>query len=106
MIAKTMTETNNGQTIELCVGDTVLIRLPETPTSGFRWELEPVPGLTLVSSAFQPPADTTIGGSGHRIFEMRMLRIGECRFQAKLWREWEGDASIRRRFQLTLRAAR
>jgi inhibitor of cysteine peptidase len=106
MIAKIATVTNAGQSIELSAGEVLLVQLPETPTSGFRWEIEPVSGLALLSSSFQPGTSPTAGGGGNRIFELQLLQIGETHLRAKLWREWAGESSIRQRFELTLRAVR
>lgn len=41
-----------------------------------------------------------IGGSGMRSFILKATQSGSALFRLKLWREWEGDASIRERFEV------
>ena len=68
---------DHGGTRQLTLRQRLLLRLPEAPTSGYRWrgqeDLTADGALRLVSSDFEPTARGAIGGQGLRclVFEAR-----------------------------------
>jgi inhibitor of cysteine peptidase len=101
----TLTQTDQGKSVRVGVGEKVEVTLPENPTTGFQWALEPNPDqiLKLEGSTYVPPApQTKPGGGGTQIFSFSGQTPGTATLQFKLWREWQGDASVRQRFSVTV----
>jgi inhibitor of cysteine peptidase len=103
MAVVTLTEANTGGVIEIGQGDVIDLRLYENATTGFRWQLVQADGLVE-----EPALDTLdrrvpeeppmMGAGGMRVFRFRARTPGRGRLELKLWREFEGDASIVKRF--------
>jgi inhibitor of cysteine peptidase len=83
-------------------GGSVQIELPETPTSGYRWELATDdPGIAVVESTFaQSEAGRLVGASGIRTFVLAIKRRGTLQVSFLLKRSWEKDALERRDVQI------
>jgi inhibitor of cysteine peptidase len=75
-------------------GGSVQIELPETPTSGYRWELEgDNPAIVVVESKFeQSEAGRLAGASGIRRFVLQINQRGTWRLRLVLKRSWETTA--------------
>jgi inhibitor of cysteine peptidase len=92
-----------GRTHELRVGDELVLRLPENPTTGFRWQVEPSGESALLSleDRFQPGGTSPVpGAGGHHIFRFAASRPGTVHLALAHRQAWEpggDDAS-----QLTL----
>ena len=100
----TLTRADNGNVVALRVGDRLVLRLEENPATGYRWAMEThdeeVVALQHQEYAPSPPA--AVGGGGQRSWTFIAHKAGTDTLQLKLWRAWEGDASIARRFTVTL----
>jgi inhibitor of cysteine peptidase len=94
----------NGKTIDIGVGETVEIRLPENPTTGFRWDLtaKGEPACALLDDSFTPGAGPP-GASGRRSWTFQALRQGECEVELVYHRRWEEGGAPERRFRVRLR---
>ena len=101
-----LTEQDNGRRIPAHVGDVIELRLPETATSGYRWAPDGVDAgvLDLAEQTARYP-DTAPGAGGEAIFRFRVVGAGAGTLSLKSWRGWEGEASIQRRFTVTIDAA-
>ena len=84
-------ENQNGQAISVKNGDVLVIRLPENPTTGFRWNVkEADPNLlTLQSDDFSPATEGGAGGGGVRLFRFVAAGSGESALTLDLARIWE-----------------
>jgi len=100
----TLTAADDGATVEVRVGDAVVARLPENPTTGFTWGIGDRNDnvLPLKASEYAPQPGAGVGGGGERIFTFTAGRAGTTRLALKLWREWEGDASVSKRLTFTI----
>ncbi len=101
----TLSEADNGKEVAATVGQQIVLTLPENPSTGYTWAIELPAGVEQQSSRFAPAGSAMPGSGGQRVWSMKALRSGESQIRAKLWREWEGDGSVRRRFDVTLRVA-
>ena len=96
----TLTEADQGKTIDVDQGTEVLIRLEENPTTGYRWAFDqndraaPPPQ----DSGFASAPDAAVGAGGARVFTFTAEQPGTIHLQFKLWREWEGDSSVIERY--------
>ena len=96
-----VTETQDQTTVRVHAGDTLVIRLPETPTTGYRWA--PLQG-TPESDAFVP-GTSSVGGAGVRIFRFPMKSADAATLELGLAREWEKQPSAKR-FKVDVRVLR
>ena len=101
MAEVTITAAQTGSTISARVGDMIAVVLPEVPTSGYRWSLENSSDdeLEPVDSAFHPSEGSGLDGGGTRVFRFEVRGKGRAHIRLKLWRAWEGERSIRERFE-------
>ena len=96
-------EKDNGSTIEVRLGDLVLVSLPENATTGYRWAIDHYNQELIEAVATEPHYESKAIGSGGEvdfIFKGKQLGVGEI--MLKHWRQWEGDQSVIGRFQLRL----
>jgi len=86
------TEAENEKRLQARVGDTVLIRLPESPTTGYRWTaLQGTPA----SDDFISGSDA-IGAGGVRVLRFRVKSPGAVTLELVLARSWEKQAPAKR----------
>ncbi len=100
----TVTQSDAGKTISVGRGDTVEIRLAETPPTGYRWGVDSLDQnvVQLQRSDYAVAPDSGVGGGGERRLTLVARQAGTTRLQLKLWREWEGDSSVTQRFDVTI----
>ncbi|MBL8541650.1 MAG: protease inhibitor I42 family protein [Betaproteobacteria bacterium] len=96
---------DDGRAFDARPGTMIVIELPENPTTGFRWSLRSkvAPVLVLKADPFVPPQNTRPGAGGSRRFEFTASTIGSAGIVLWNWREWEGEGSVAKRYQVTVR---
>lgn len=92
----TLTEKDNGQSVDVTADTTLTVRLKENPTTGYRWAVDSSDGLEPAGSQFQPGAFPGAGGT--RILQFNVPSAGTHDLRLHHWREWEGESSITDRF--------
>ena len=98
-----LTGPDDGSTLTVAPGDEVIVCLDETPTTGFRWELDVVDGpLEPTADEREIAADAPPGAGSTRVFRFRATERGSGQIALKNRRSWEGDASIVERFTVTV----
>jgi inhibitor of cysteine peptidase len=102
MSTLTLTESNDGQSFNLQTGDQILVEFDESPTTGYRWAVDYVGDVLAFQNSNFSPAGSGIGGGGKRVFSFTAERAGSSRLSMKLWRDWEGDSSVIKRFDASL----
>lgn len=108
MAAVTLTNANNGASIEARLGDEIVLRLPENATTGYRWHIDQADGLAEQKIAeqqvesFPPDPNPQFGRGGVREFRFRASGPGTARLELKRWREWEGESSVVERFTVDI----
>jgi inhibitor of cysteine peptidase len=100
-----ITEADHGKTIDLRKGDSLTIRLPENPTTGFRWVLNEHDGLALepTASPVFEPSGSAVGAGGGRTFGFLAKVPGEYGIAFNLRRPWEKEVSPGRTFAVNVR---
>jgi inhibitor of cysteine peptidase len=95
---------DDGRTVTVRPGDTLVVRLDEVPTSGYRWEVEsPDPGiLRPAGDHYEPPPEDTLGGRGTRTFRFEAIAAGNGKLQLDLRRSWEPTSVAAERFLATI----
>lgn len=87
----------NGQTVTVGAGDTIVVRLPENPSTGFRWEFA---GAVAVSDDFVGGPPAMPGAGGERVIRFVAPASGMLTIHAELRRAWEKDAAPQSRFEV------
>ncbi|MEW1914750.1 protease inhibitor I42 family protein [Kitasatospora sp. NPDC085895] len=94
-----------GPTSEVTAFDgSVEIVLPESPTTGYRWELESENNRAHVAgSIFEEirSSERLAGGSGMRIFHLDVLGTEPLRLTFGLRRQWDPEPIERRAVEVT-----
>ena len=103
MVDVPLVAADSGGRRSLHVGDVVVISLEESPTSGYRWDVEQLaPLVAPAGDDFVPAPDAQLGGGGTRILRFEARAAGDGRIALRRWRSWEGEASVVERFDVTI----
>ncbi|MEP7310301.1 MAG: protease inhibitor I42 family protein [Acidobacteriota bacterium] len=104
--AATLTEADNGKDIDVHVGDTIVLRLAENPTTGFRWAFEELDTAAIsAKEGDHTHSAEAVGSGGEMTWRLVPAAPGSTPIKLKLWRHWEGDTSVRKRFAVTLKVS-
>jgi len=104
--AATLTEADNGKDIDVHVGDTIVLRLAENPTTGFRWAFDDLDTAAVsAKDGDHSQSSEAVGSGGETTWTLTPTAAGATPVKLKLWRHWEGDSSIRKRFAVTLKVS-
>ena len=96
-----LTAGDNGKPFTLHPGNSGELRLPETPTTGYVWTVDCASSILAVGEGEFTPQHTGLGGGGERRWVIAAKTAGTSTLSLKRWREWEGDASVIERYQVT-----
>jgi inhibitor of cysteine peptidase len=97
----TLSEPDNGRTIDIGAGEVVTVRLKENPTTGYRWTVESAGGLVPAGDQYEGGGGA-MGAAGVRVLQFHSSGPGSHELRLKNRREWEGDSSITERFNVTI----
>lgn len=105
MSTVTLGAVENGKVVEAVVGDVILVRLTENPTTGYRWSLESVEGslLAIEDDTFVLDSGPQTGSGGTRRFQFCATAAGTTPIHLKHWREWAGEDSVTERYAVQVR---
>ncbi len=95
---------DTGKTINLAVGDVATVRLPSTPSTGYRWETTSDPDarvLIVMDSGYDRPGAETPGAPGQAWWKLRATGAGSTSFAVRYVRPWEADAKAQE-FRVTV----
>ena len=99
--------TEDGGVVHATVDDTVVIRLPENPTTGVRWDVERMEGpAQLVGDDYELAASGGIGAASIRVLTLQPRGRGQLQLNLKRWQQWEGESSIDATFSCTVQIER
>jgi inhibitor of cysteine peptidase len=103
-MASVLTSADSGKTIDLRVGAEAALRLPENPSTGFRWAIDAADAnLAEIKQGAYDPASKAVGGGGQAQWLIKAKAPGATTIKLKRWRQWEGESSVVERFEITLR---
>jgi inhibitor of cysteine peptidase len=93
-----------GREFEVDPNDKVIIRLPENPTTGYRWELESFDSgiLAPTGSDFLTTGSSSMGAGGMRTFTFRAHSPGTTSVRLILRRSWEPKQKAIEHFDVTI----
>jgi|SRR5689334_17661549 len=96
-----VTQSSSNQVLRCAVGDTVVVRLPENPTTGYRWQFEVPTGLELAGDDFNTSASNP-GAGGERVMRFCVRAGASIRLHAALRRSWETGVAPQAEFAVVL----
>lgn len=96
-------ENHDRRPVDLAVGETLELSLPENPTTGHRWHFDPAPPavLKVESDHFEPPHGA-LGAGGRRRWTFRAQEPGEGTLKLVYRRSWEKTAAGHFRAEVTV----
>jgi inhibitor of cysteine peptidase len=107
MATITLTNADNGTSIEVRPEDEILMRLAENPTTGYRWQVDRADaGIEQLAASYQPAAPEQFGSPGIRELRFRVTAPLTGRLELKHWQPWEGERSVMERFSVDILPAR
>ena len=100
MAEVTVTSAQNGGAVTVGAGDTVIVRLPENPTTGYRWQV--VAGGAPLGDDFMPASSGAAGAAGERVLRFSAPASGVMTLELDSRRAWEAGATPQARFAVTV----
>ena len=99
-----LSRADHNRTAEIRVGERLMVRLPENPSTGYTWAIEENDRrlLALDSTDYAAPTEGFVGARGQRTFTFTARQPGEVALKFKYWRFWEGDASTTDHYAITV----
>lgn len=108
----TLSNADNGKTLKLKPGQSIMLQLSEKPTTGYCWSISPFNEqiLNLTDDRFELPKSSATGSAmgpvmgrgGKRIFTFKATRSGQVNLNLNQKRSWENSASGIESFNLIL----
>lgn len=102
---QSLTEADNERTVDLRVGESVRLTLPENATTGYRWTVDHFDREVVDPAGSEPHyAGGAVGSAGNVTFDFTAKKAGSGEVALKYWRHFEGDGSIAKRFSVRINA--
>ena len=104
---KTLTEKNNGDSINLKINDDIEIKLESNPTTGYSWFLNDNVDVTIVSVSdpvfIESEKDKElVGAGGYEIFTIKAISKGKTGIILNYERPWEEGVEPIETFEITI----
>lgn len=86
-----MTEAQNNATVQVKLGNYIIVQLPENPTTGYQWNLTTTSGLQVTNTSYETSDKTgkLMGAGGTRTWDITAVAKGEQKITAVYSRSWE-----------------
>jgi inhibitor of cysteine peptidase len=84
-----LTRDDSGARRAARLGEHIVIRLPENPTTGYRWAAEVDPAMFELMDDQYEGAVRPVGGGGERVLTFAALRVGHGQIRLANRRAWE-----------------
>ena len=99
-----LTEADAGREHAAAVGEQLVVRLPENPTTGYRWQLDAPAEVAVEDDGFEPGGSGAPGAAGTRTFRLRATAPGTHHLAATQRRSWETGPGTGPGVEFTVRA--
>ncbi|HEY4949321.1 MAG TPA: protease inhibitor I42 family protein [Candidatus Acidoferrales bacterium] len=97
-------EHQNGQQVELLLGHTLRVTLPEVRTAGFRWSLRTSSERILAPVADDTSAvSTALGSAAQHHWDFQAEKVGTTELVFEYDRPWTRAAAAARTFSVSVR---
>lgn len=104
-LMQSLTEADNGRTVDLRAGESVRLTLPENATTGYRWAIDRLDRDVVEEAGSEAhPSRGAVGSAGNVTFDFKAKKAGSGEVALKYWRHFEGEGSVVKRFRFRLNA--
>ncbi len=91
--SRTLTISDSGETLELNVGETFEVILPENAGTGYRWNMKTTPNsqmvISKISDNFETKKTKMLGAAQNRVFIYQAVNSGKVKLVGFHHRPWE-----------------
>lgn len=98
-----LTIRDDGRTLQVGFGARLELRLPDNPSTGYRWTVDADPRFVVVEEGGYTQLGQGPGAGGERQWWITPRRVGTTRLRLRRWRPWEGEQATIERYAVTLR---
>lgn len=100
----TIGDQDAGKTVELKVGDTLVVSLDGNITTGFNWVPAPQDPVLLeqVGEAEATPDSDQLGAPGKIVLHFKAIAQGQTNLHLDYRRPWEEDTAPEKTFEVTV----
>ena len=97
-------EVTESQNVIAQIGDTIIIKLKENPTTGYSWQMDfsNTDVAELQENTYVAPDGKLIGAGGERQCIIKAEKIGTVIIEGKYIRRWEKNIPPVRNFKCTI----
>lgn len=102
-----LTDSDDGTTVQLANGGTLIVALPSNPTTGYSWSVSESSGAQLQlqgEPAFVPAGSTTpvLGAGGTEVFTFKAVDDGKADLKLEYRRPFEPNAAPEKTFSASV----
>jgi inhibitor of cysteine peptidase len=94
--------TSSGKIITIPVGERVLVRLAENPSTGYTWNATASKGLMILKDSYTAAETPLAGAPGYHEWILSPQTVDTYKFSAVSLRPWEGALPADESFSLVL----
>jgi predicted secreted protein len=97
--------TEQRKAVEAAVGETLVLRLPSTPGTGFTWRVAEIDAdrvQAVGEPTYEPPPSPGLGAAGYQLLRFVPRKPGPTHVVLQYLRPWEGPNNAGRRFTLDI----
>ena len=96
---RVVSESSNGATVKLVSGSTLAIELPAQPGTGYTWQSDPSPLLSVEKKPTQS-SDSLAGGWETQRFEVTAREVGSTDLTLRYRQPWTAQSSSEKTFHI------
>ena len=97
-----LNSTSNGKIVTIPVGERVLVRLSENPTTGYTWNATASKGLAVISDIYTAPDSALMGAAGYHEWILSPKTVDTYIFKTVSLRPWVGATATDDTFCLVI----
>jgi inhibitor of cysteine peptidase len=101
-----LNSTANGEIVTIPMGDRVLVRLSENPTTGYTWNVTAARGITVISDAYTAPDSSLKGAAGYHEWLLSPQTVDTYIFKTVYLRPWVGATATDDTFSLVIQTTK
>src|SRR5262245_61186936 len=94
---------DKGREIRVPSNESIVLKLPENPTTGVRWSMEKTDGaIEIADDRYDLQSGAGIGAAATRVLTLKPRGRGRIELKLKRWNESAGSASVEATFDCVL----